>query len=215
VLLLRENNMKQYIQLTVILCSLLILANWSTQDTSIDGNKPALNFRATIITQNNSTLHVENLLIGGLYEKIQVYDSSITEQMSRATPRLDQDPSEGIGTSISLANIYQILVPEPTVTWYYEKTKATDSQGNPRSYDRMEYIEIVVISNNEQKTSHRYLIDARKKIKCNEVNEKNAKQIPFHAITQLTITEYSPQNADGRGVQHMCNPAPKKTVSLE
>lgn len=188
---MRRIGMKYILSSILFIASLFLLCGWASQQTNIDSKgKPALNFRGTIITQNDQQLKIENILIGGMYEKIQLYDTPIDTETPRTQLCLAQDPSKGIGTTIGLDSVYEISVPEPTVIWYYERhPEGERCNRKTKDFDKVEYIEIIITSNNLKKTQHRYLIDVRKEIKCNEINEGNEKKIPFSAIKNLIITE--------------------------
>lgn len=204
--------MKYTFNRTISFVSLLICGGWGSQESSIDGSKkPVLNFQATLVTQANQTLKIENILIGGMLDNIQVYDSSITPEMSRASTCLVNDPTKGIGTTLALENIFQIEVPEPEVTWYYEKR--TDgprcTQTKLNDFEKNNFIEIIITSNNDQKTKHQYLISTQKTIHCNEIGDPSPKQIPLSAIRLLTISQPPIAREAEKYKNGSCTPAEK------
>ncbi len=105
-------------------CTLIVIcANWSGQETSVDGpTKQAVNFKGTIVPQQGDPISVENISIGRMYKQIPVYQAPENQQTTKpSTNRLLTDPKEGIITRIDLSEINQIIVEDPDTLWSYQK----------------------------------------------------------------------------------------------
>lgn len=174
--------MKKSIPLALVAgSSLCLLVNWTTQETTIAGNKKQrVNFYGTLETQEGNKYKVENISIGMLYKQIPLYEASKEDVEENHT--LKTDPRRGIISRIDLAETGKIQVPHPYIVWTYQK------KGSRKS----EYIEIVVISNDEQKTKCPYLIDLRRKIFCDKVNKAGPieLEVPFQSLKYLVIKGY-------------------------
>jgi hypothetical protein len=173
--------MKKNVPLVLIAgSSLCLLVNWTTQDTTITGNKKQpVNFYGTLETQEGNKYDIENISIGMLYKQIPLYEAAKEWEENHA---LKTDPRRGIISRIDLAETAEIQVPHPYVIWNYQK------KGSRKS----EYIEIVVISNDKQKTKCSYLIDLRRKIFCDKINKAGPieLEVPFQSLKRLIIKGY-------------------------
>lgn len=157
-----------------------ILVNWAAQETTIAGNKKQrVNFFGTLKTQECTTYEVENISIGRIYKQIPLYEApcnTATDHM------LKKDPRKGIISRIDLSETAEIRVPHPDVILSYQK----------KGFRRTEYIEIVVISNDQHKTKCSYLVDLRRKVYCDRVNKAGPieLEVPFQSIERLIIKGY-------------------------
>jgi hypothetical protein len=180
----------------LFLCSgsILLLINWGTPETSVDGEKKqSINFYGSLVThQNAMPIKIDNISIDNKSKQIPMYEKPSTKQPSKmvnnGTTRqeimLDVDPrTELVTTKIDLSEVNEIEVPEPSIVWTYKKEKG---------YRKTEYLEVIIISNNEQKTKASYLLDLRTKIYCDEINTAGPieKIVPLQAIKQLKIDGY-------------------------
>jgi len=200
----------------LIMCivSTLWLANWSSQESSIDGNeKQRVNFYGTLVTrQNNKSIRVDNISIDHKFRQIPMYEKpSLQSEVSQAITdkqgnlkrqefMLTVDPrTQLVTTKIDLNETYEIRIPYPEQVWVYQK-----EQG----YRKIEYIEIVIISNNEQKTKSHYLLDLKNKIYCDEINPAGPieKIVPLQAINSLTIEGYKFRNGPQQKRVTGCTP---------
>lgn len=183
-----------------IFLSCVIIAscvNWSEQNSTVEGRrKQAINFSGTLVTQQGDTLSVENISIGHLYKQIPVYEMPMKRNEQYT---LDKNPKNGIITRIDLAEIEKILIPHPDIIWKFESKERSR---------KIEYIQIIVISNDPEKTQHNYLIDLERKVICDEVNPAGPieKDIPLPAIKQLVISGFKARETDQRRAS--CPPCP-------
>lgn len=170
---------------------LVSLASWSNGEPTVEGasNKQRINFYGTLLThQGKITTKIDNISIGGKYKQIPMFEKpSLKKPASTHSKQeipLEADPkTELVTTKIDLSEVSQILVPQPHTLWFYKKEKG---------YRRSEYLEVVVVSNNQQKTKAHYLLEAKTKIYCAEVNPAGPieKEVPLAAINTLTISGY-------------------------
>ncbi|TET06925.1 hypothetical protein E3J79_00430 [Candidatus Dependentiae bacterium] len=160
--------------------SLCLLVNWTAQETTIAGNKKQpVNFYGTLETQEGNKYEVENISIGMLYKQIPLYEAPKEMEENHT---LKTDPRRGIISRIDLSEASEIQVPHPHIVWNYQKKGSRKSK----------YIEIIVISNDKQKTKCSYLIDLRRKIFCDKVNKAGPieLEVPFQSLKHLVIKGY-------------------------
>lgn len=165
----------------ICLVSLFFFVNWSTEETTIESRrKQEVNFYGNVITQQGKTYKVENISIARLYKQISLYEAPSKTDKDHI---LSSDPKRGIITKIDLVEIYNIHVPHPKTIWTYQRKNG---------YRKAEYVEIIITSNDQQKTKNSYLIDLQRKVICDEVNDAGPieKDIPFTALKNLTIEGY-------------------------
>ena len=170
--------------------SLLILANYSAQENTSEGNKKhSVNFYGTLAARNNKTFKCENISIAHLYKQIPLYEVPGTQDRNEQEHTFNTNPKSGIITKIDLSETDQISVPHPKTIWTYQRKKGAR---------KTEYIEITIVSNDKKKTRHHYIIDLGRKLICDEINEAGPieKEVPFKAIKTLTIEGYKYRDTD-------------------
>jgi len=159
---------------------LCLLPQWTTQETTVAGNKKQrVNFFGTLETQEGNKYKVENISVGMLYKQIPLYESPTEPSENYA---LKKDPRKGIISRIDLSETETIQVPHPDIVWSYQK----------KGFHKTEYIEITVISKDQQKTKCNYLIDVRRKIFCDKINQAGPieLEVPFQSLKRLTLDGY-------------------------
>ncbi len=176
-----------------------VVINWTAQEPTIEGKrKHKVNFYGMLTTHQDKIYKVDNISIARLYKQIPLYEvpadkdsvaKAYDPEKKVTTNILKNDPRKGIITRIDLAETGKIMTPSPNTLWTYKKKKG---------YREKEYIEIVIVSNDKQKTKNNYLIDLKRKIHCDEINEAGPieKEVPFDAIKSLTIEGYKHREID-------------------
>ena len=155
----------------VVVASLafVVLAQFSS-DTSTTGGKEkhSINFYGTLIDSQGATYDVDNISISGLYKQIPVYQKPENHNVN---PDINK-------SRIDLAEVYAIKMPgtEPIIT----------------KFNKREYVDIIIISNDASKTEYRYIIELSRKIYCDQLNDAGPieKEISFQALNKLTIKGY-------------------------
>jgi hypothetical protein len=196
--------------------SLCMFANWGSEETTVEGHKKqSVNFYGVLTTQQGQTYKVENIAIGRRHDQIPLFEMqknnkmgesvacSNSAQSTSADERLlCTDPKEGIITKIDLSEVAHILIPNPAQVWVYQKRKGSRL---------VEYIEIIITSNDEQKTENHYFIDTARKMTCDQVNAAGPieQEVPFKAIKKLVIEGYN--NRDAHQKNNGNNNAKKNT----
>lgn len=192
--------MKKVAAITLGIASVVLLSNFSAQDSVSGGReKPAINFHGVLTdTQGNST-PVENITISGSYKQIPVYQKP---------DNVDINP--GINTTrIDLAEI-----------------EAIELDGDPKdavsTFNKREYINIVVVSKDSKKTRKKYIIEKAKRVYCDEVNGAGPieRDLSFLAINKLAITgmkfteEEQAKKKESSSTTHHTPPAPPATPKV-
>jgi len=158
---------------------LITLVNWSSETS--DGGKRDLkvNFYGTLKTRSGEQFEVDNISIEWLYKEIPLYETPDNQEKLKPDHVLSKNPLKGIITRIDLSEVYAIRVPAPDITWTYQKEKG---------YRNTEYVEIAVVFE-DQKTTHNYLININRKLRCRETNSVGPieKEVPFQAVNELII----------------------------
>lgn len=191
------------------IAALVAWVNFGTSETSVSGGtKNKINFYGSVTKLDDSTMKVENISIGHLYKEIQLYPMPeqaerklFTHKRKKDEPdtaiqryMLDKNPREGIITRIDLAAIAEIQVPQPLERWVRPK------RHNPKEV--IEYLELQVTFNGQEKSQARFLIEDRRKIICDPITELQAgtieHEIPFYSIKKLTIDGYKHRDEDPR-----------------
>lgn len=161
--------MKQHIRTIMCLVSVFAFANFSSE-TSVDGRqKNKINFYGTLTDIQGNTSNVDNISIGGSYERIPVYQK----------PK-DADTKPDINTTrLDLKEVAVI--------------KLTGGEAVISKFKNREYIDITVVSNDTQRTEKNYIIELTRKLLCDEINEAGPieKEISFQALGTLNINGYS------------------------
>lgn len=153
------------IKLFIITMSVLLLcAQFTSQKTSTDGReKPSLNVYGILTDTTNHTCNIENITIAGRFNDIAVYQKPLS-------PDVNPDINT---TKINLCDISEIIVGPAKV----------------EQFNKRDYIEITIISNDKRKTKNVYIIEKLKKLFCDEVNEAGPieKELSLLAIKRLQI----------------------------
>ena len=183
--------MKKSSRLFLTLTILAFLINWGSPDST--GNGVALhkvNFFGTVEPRNGASFEVENIALSNKYKQIPLYAIPETSALNKEynlsfNPK---DRKKGIITKIDLSEIDSIIVPNPEITWIYKESEKHRTE---------EYIEIVVVSKDKDKTKRHYLKDLdRGQITCNEKSPAGPleKTIALPAIKKITINGYKQRN---------------------
>jgi hypothetical protein len=164
------------------LVSFVMLANFSSQN-SVDGHqKNKINFCGTLTDIQGNTLDIDNISIAGSYDRIPVYQKPT-----------NPDTKPDINTTrIDLQEVAAIKLPspEPVIS----------------KFKNREYIDIVIVSNDAQRTEKQYIIDLNRKILCDELNDAGPieKEISFQALGNLEINGYTYRDPENKGRKGTC-----------
>lgn len=156
---------KQYASPLFALGTFILCANFGSQDTSIAGHeKPKINFYGTLTDTSGDHFEVENITISGLYKQIPFYAKPLHQKI---------DPSINI-TRLDLNEIEMIEIPHP-------ETLLT--------FNGRHYIEVIITSADQKKTTQRYIIEKTKRVMCDQTNGAGAieKDLSFQAVDKMTI----------------------------
>jgi hypothetical protein len=194
--------MNKFVSLFLYTCLCIICAtivgNWGQTETTIEGDKKQqVNFYGSLLThQAKEAIKVDNISIGGKYKQIPMIEKpALTQDMQQATMdspgkiarkevKLEVDPkTELVTTKIDLSEVSAIQIPNPQTIWSYQKQ--TGSR-------KIEFLEVIIVSNSQQKTEAHYLLEARTKIYCDEINDAGPieKEVPLAAVNILAINGY-------------------------
>jgi len=161
--------------------SIGLLVNWTTQETTIAGDKKhRVNFFGILETQEGNRYEVENISIGLRYKQIPLYEAP------KEIPKnlmLTKDPRKGLIAKIDLAEVTEFQISN------FDKKLIYQKKGSSKN----EYIKIVVIFKDEEKTKRQYLIDLRRKLECDEINKAGPielESLSFSALKRLIIKGY-------------------------
>lgn len=194
--------MKNYLSLIrhLIVCSLIavIVGNWGNTESTLDGDKKQqVNFYGSLLThQAQKNILIDNISVGGKYKQISMIEKPAMSAQQNNTPSasdqksgrveiaLTVDPkTDLVTTKIDLNEVSELQVPSPHTVWTYQKES---------TYRKIEFLEVIIISNDAQKTKSRYLLEARTKIYCDEINDAGPihKEVPLAAINVLKVDGY-------------------------
>jgi len=193
--------MKNYLLLGqhLALCCIIaiIVGNWGNTETTLDGDKKQqVNFYGSLLThQTQKSINIDNISVGGKYKQISMVEkptisaksdteNTKTQKNGHQEIQLDVDPkTDLVTTKIDLNEVSELQIPNPHTIWTYQKES---------TYRKIEFLEVIIISNDAQKTKSRYLLEARTKIYCNEINDAGPihKEVPLGAINILKIDGY-------------------------
>ncbi len=158
-------------RITLAGCSLVLLANFSSQDsTTAGGSKPRVNIYGSVTDTSEKTFKAENITLERMYKQIPVYQlvpKNATEQY---------DPTVNI-TRLDLSEIRKITF---------------DPNQHPQKYNNRDYHVMTVYSRDTNATTNDYLIESDKKLICDEVNNAGPieKEIKFKAVKEIMIEGY-------------------------
>lgn len=151
-------------KLCIMVSAFLICTHFSSQKTSTDGReKPSVNVWGLLTDTTNHSYKVENITIAGRFNDIAVYQKPI---------RPDINPDINT-TRLNLCEISEIRIDSPAVL----------------QFNKRDYVEIKVISNDNRKTQNTYIIEKLKKVFCDEVNSAGPieKELSFLAVNRIQI----------------------------
>jgi hypothetical protein len=156
---------KKLTLITIIIATFLLCNQFTSQKTSATGKeKPSVNVYGLLTDTTNHSIRVENITIAGRFNDIAVFQ--------KPPPNSTINPDVNT-TRLDLCTISEIRVDAPTVL----------------EFNKRDYIEITIISNDRRKTQNRYIIPKLQKIFCDEINEAGPieKELSFVAIKRLQI----------------------------
>lgn len=171
-------------------CIMLFCWNGSMVDSNSKDTRPDVNFYGTL-TDKKGTFNVEDILIGGKYEKIDFYQLQDPTKKSNEKISVDQvksslkesDPKND-KTSLDLQQISEISVVHPDNPIEHE------IEINNRKYIQ---VEVTTINN----TKRIYLVESSRKIHCIEIDKGPQKDqtainlahdLDIIALKKLTIS---------------------------
>lgn len=181
--------MKSCIRPLALVSTSLLLINWGSGDTNVDGRaKPTINFYGTIQDNTAAIFTAENITIGGQFRQISVHPLPQLD-----IKNADYDPT--INTALlDFAEIATIQVPNPHTTYTFKGRN---------------YIMIQVVSNDQAETTNNYIIELTKKVFCDQMNGAGPleRELKFIAVEKISFEGYKDQAP-------VAAPAPKKYKAL-
>lgn len=178
--------MKAFVRPLLVANTVLLLINWSGQDTSMQGTpKPAINFYGNI--QDNTKTEpfpAQNITIAGQYRQIPVHP---LPQSDVKNPSYDPNINT---VRLDFSEIRRISVPNP-------HTKYT--------FKNREYIMIEVESNDDQMTKNIYILELTKKLYCDQINPAGPieRELSFEAVETITFEGHRTQELDKNNNSNM------------
>lgn len=159
--------MNQPIRVILAACSFLLLANFSSQDSTSSNNKPAVNFYGCVTDTSEKTFKAENITFERMYKQMPAY------QEPPKTATAEYDPTVNL-TRLDLAEIKVIEFPQ---------------NQTPQKYNNRYYIVMDVYSDARKTLKNSYIIEADKKLTCEQVNEAGPieKEIKLKAVKKIVI----------------------------
>lgn len=171
---------KGIVKAGLIIITLLFCAQFSSQNVSTVGReKPTTNVFGMITDSENQSYAVQNITIAGRFNDIAVYKKP-------SDPNTNPDIDK---TLVDLCTIREIRVPAPKIV----------------EFNKRKYIEIILISNNNNPTQNEYIIEYSKKLFCDY--NLLEKELNFTAIKRLQIQgckkqEETPRNCPQPAMQN-------------
>jgi len=166
--------------------SLFVCAQFGSQSNLQEGRqKPSINIRGTIVDASGNQLRVENITISGRITDVVVYQQPHHEKVS---PDLNK-------TEIDLRAVRSII----TLSKNYER------------YNDRDYIALDIVANNPRATIQTYLIEASRRLTCDDAEGIGNKSISFMAIKEVHIEGFGaqgitdPQRCPDRGNEPLFN----------
>lgn len=163
--------MKHTISFLICGVAALFLVGFSSQDSTVNGGvKPAVNFYGEVTDTSDFSFNAENITFDGLYKQIPVY------QIPPKDAPANYDPAVNI-TRLDLSEILTMTV---------------DHAQSVKRYGNRDYLFMHVISKDNEKTKNTYLIEADKKLRCDQKNNAGPieKEIKFKALLSVTFGGY-------------------------
>ncbi len=182
--------------LSLIFFCIAFLINWGAPEPTVEGNdKHKVNFFGKLITHQGQEFSINNISIKNRYTQIIMIDKPATHpnpvfqrDKNRYEIKLDVNPATDFSkTKIDLSETAEIQVPNYNTVWVYQKEKRAR---------KFKYLEVVVISKNENKTKRSYLLEKRTELRCDEIDAGGPleKVVPLGAIKSLIIEGYEFRN---------------------
>lgn len=177
---MKSHLYKKYICSTLVILTTICCWNGSMVESTTSNKRPDVNFFGQI-EDHYKTFAAEDILIGGKYEVIPVYQA-ITKKNNSNENNKDIDPKQ----NKALLDLYEIKSIE-----LKHPTEPTASQININNRD---YSEIIVTSINDTKKN--YLIESGRKITCKEIDKgpkgevHEERELNITHLRKLTITGY-------------------------
>lgn len=172
-------NKTKYLLLSLLAPSLIYCLSGETSNDNAR-IKQKVNFYGTITTQNGSTMHVDNIAIGGTYKQIKMY---LMPKDTTKGYNLSENPVNCGNQYIDLAETKKIEVPSPDIVWKFESKKSGKA---------LEYIEIIVYPSANGSDAKHYLVEIKRQITCDEINNAGPIEtiLPITALKSLSIEKY-------------------------
>ena len=147
--------------------SLVLFANFSSKQSMEAPEKPNINFTGTFIDAQGRKKNVENITIAGLYRQIPFYSIPTSTELD---PTIDT-------TRIDLEEISEI------------RPAKTNPREAIRQFNNRDYMEVIIIFNDEQRDQENYIIETTRKIFCDIISQAGPleKEISFEGIRKLII----------------------------
>lgn len=155
--------MRIFLQSTGLIITSLLLLHFGSNDESLAGrDKPKINFYGKLTDSSGKTYSVANITISGMYKQIPLYQKPVDK---------NHEPTDNI-TRVDFAEIYSIKVPYPETLLMYKNR---------------EYIELEIISADLKRTKSNYIIEASKRLVCDQINTAGPieKDLSFKAVDTL------------------------------
>lgn len=164
-------------------------AHFSSQQSTEGREKPSINFYGILVNSQGKELAVEHITIAGLYKQIPVYGvpAVAPEKKSITQRKMISEEDNGFNptTDTTFIDLDETLEIRP-------------ARANPRdgivTYNNRSYIEIIIVSADDNKTENNYLIDTNRKVWCDLKNQAGPieKEISFESIKKLIIQGNKP-----------------------
>jgi hypothetical protein len=192
--------MNKKISLLVYPLLIIVLANWSSSESSGDGYRQhRVNFYGTIYTchEDGRSYTVDNISLSNLIKQIPLYEipSSIAPAGAEHKSKLTSNPRKGIITRLDLSEISEIIVPEPEFEYFFQEKKGAA---------KTNYIEIEIVYNCPEQKEASYLIETTRKILCNEINPAGPveKEFPVQSFCRLIIRGYKNRDEEEKKMRN-------------
>ncbi len=152
--------------------------------------KQPVNFSGKVTTHQGQQYIVDNISIDNKYKDVIMYakptehaQAVLNQDNQHLEIKLNENPATDFAKDpYNLDKIKEIQVPSPNTIWYYQKKP---------NQQKMEYIEVVVITKSNTKSYH--LLEHRAQIYCDEVDAAGSQEkiIPLTALQTLSIEGFT------------------------
>jgi hypothetical protein len=191
--------MEKIKRITLISVAFLLCVNFSMdqKNESVSGGaaKPSVDFHGTIRDNTGSKFEAANITLSGLYKQIPVYQIPKKIQNQEYNPTINT-------VRLDLAEIHKIAVPHPT---------------DIHTFNNRKYIEIEVYSKDAPTKAYNYLIENRKKVLCDQVNNAGPieRELQFAAIQEIIFEGFARQEAQEEKTDEQNKKKRTRQVSTE